>query len=112
VECADPKSALQHPQFPKSPGFATTAVLTLALGIGATSAIFSVVYAVFEPMPYPRPSELVMVWSTNKGNRNSVATADAFGAVFLLLLCAAWVACLVPAWRASRIEPLDALRHE
>ena len=62
----------------KSPGFSTTAVLTLALGIGATSAIFSVVYAVFEPMPYPKPDELVMVWSTNKGNRNAVATADYF----------------------------------
>ena len=60
----------------KSPGFSTTALLTLALGIGATSAIFSVVYAVFEPMPYPKPDELVMVWSTNKGNRNSVSTAD------------------------------------
>ena len=36
----------------------------------------------------------------------------AFGIVFVLLLLAAWVACLVPAWRASRIEPLEALRHE
>ncbi len=60
----------------KSPGFSTTAVLTLALGIGATSAIFSVVYAVFEPMPYPKPDELVMVWSTANGNRNSVSSAD------------------------------------
>ena len=60
----------------KSPGFSTTAILTLALGIGATSAIFSVVYAVFEPMPYPKPDELVMVWSTNTGNRNPVSTAD------------------------------------
>ena len=60
----------------KSPGFSTTALLTLALGIGATSAIFSVVYAVFEPMPYPKPDQLVMVWATNKGNRNSVSTAD------------------------------------
>lgn len=60
----------------KSPGFSTTALLTLALGIGATSAIFSVVYAVFEPMPYPKPDQLVMVWATNKGSRNSVSTAD------------------------------------
>jgi putative ABC transport system permease protein len=36
----------------------------------------------------------------------------AFGAVFVLLLLAAWAACLIPALRASRIEPLDALRHE
>jgi putative ABC transport system permease protein len=36
----------------------------------------------------------------------------AFAAVFFLLLSSAWLACLVPAWRASRIEPLDALRHE
>ena len=51
-------------------------MLTLALGIGATTAIFSVVYAVFEPMPYPKPDQLVMVWSQAQGNRNSVALAD------------------------------------
>jgi hypothetical protein len=51
-------------------------VLTLALGIGATTAIFSVVYAVFEPMPYPKPDQLVMVWSQAQGNRNSVPLAD------------------------------------
>src|SRR5215472_13466047 len=59
-----------------SPGFSTTATLTLALGIGATTAIFSVVYAVFAPMPYPKPDQLVVVWSTAKGNRNSVASVD------------------------------------
>jgi len=57
-------------------GFTITAVLTLALGIGATTAIFSVVYAVFEPMPYPQPEKLVMVWSRIHGERNSVAPGD------------------------------------
>jgi putative ABC transport system permease protein len=60
----------------KSKGFTITAVLTLALGIGATTAIFSVVYAVFEPMPYPNPDQLVMVWSWGRGSRNSVPSGD------------------------------------
>jgi len=56
----------------KNKGFTVTAVLTLALGIGATTAIFSVVHAVFEPMPYPKPDQLVMVWSKARAGRNSV----------------------------------------
>jgi len=60
----------------KNPGFTVTAVLTLALGIGATTAIFSVVYAVFAPMPYPKPDQLVMLWSQVKGDRNSVSPGD------------------------------------
>ena len=54
----------------KQPGFAATAVLTLALGIGATTAIFSVVYGVLlKPLPFHEPERLVGVY--HRGGINS-----------------------------------------
>ena len=61
----------------RSPGFTSVAVLALALGIAATTAIFSVVYAtLLAPLPYPDPDQLVMVWSKIQGNKNVSSAGD------------------------------------
>jgi putative ABC transport system permease protein len=50
-------------QLRKNPGFACTAIVILGLGIGATTAIFSAVNPIlFEPLPYPQASRLMMIW--------------------------------------------------
>jgi len=50
-------------QLRKNPGFAGTAILILGLGIGATTAIFSAVNPIlFEPLPYPHASRIMMIW--------------------------------------------------
>ena len=61
----------------KNPGLSFAVIATLALGIGATTAIYTVVYAaLLAPLPLPQPDQLVMVWSKIQGNRNGISAGD------------------------------------
>lgn len=68
--------------FTRQPGFSATAILILALSIGANAAIFSVVRGVLlQPLPFPQPTQLVRVWSAFTGEapsgRGATGAADA-----------------------------------
>ncbi|MFI5071532.1 MAG: ABC transporter permease, partial [Terriglobales bacterium] len=62
----------------RNPGFTIVAVLALALGIGANTAIYSIFYAtIIADFPYPHPEQLVVLWSKSaRTNRNAVSTGD------------------------------------
>src|SRR3712207_3573590 len=74
---SDLSLAVRH--LSKSPGFTTVVLLTLALGIGGSTSIFSGVYGVLlRPLPFPDPDRIVSVRSTaaNDANDSAHAAAD------------------------------------
>jgi ABC-type antimicrobial peptide transport system permease subunit len=78
----------------RQPAFTIVAVCSLAIGIGANTAIFSTL--LIAKMLY------------------GVSATDprTFAVIILLLMTVALMACLIPAWRAARVDPLVALRDE
>src|SRR5881296_2787734 len=68
-------------QLLKNPSFTVVAVLTLALGIGANTAIFSVINTVLlRPLPYPQPERLVTLWerSSERGLEEGLVSGPNF----------------------------------
>jgi putative ABC transport system permease protein len=100
-------------QLLRHPGFATVAILTLALGIGATTAIFSAVNPIlFEPLPYPHADRVVIVWeSRSDGSPGNPAYGTFFGltgshprSIELATVSKPWQPAMVGAGEAERFE--------
>jgi hypothetical protein len=82
-------------QMRRSPGFVTTSVLILALGIGASTAIFSAVNPIlFEPLPYPHANRITMIWEMQSDGSPSAVTFGTFhGPNVVILSDRLWRRC-------------------
>jgi putative ABC transport system permease protein len=61
-------------QLRRNPGFTAISIITLALGIGASTAIFSAINPIlFKPLPYPHPGRILMIWNTWQSSRSEMA---------------------------------------
>ena len=61
-------------QLRRNPVFTAISIFTLALGVGASTAIFSAINPIlFKPLPYPHPGRILMIWNTWQGSRSDIA---------------------------------------
>jgi putative ABC transport system permease protein len=95
----------------KNPGFTAVAVLTLAIGIGACTAIFSAVNPIlFEPLPYPHANRILKIWDIYQGKRSDV-TFHTYREVAQRNRSLEYLSVLEP-WRPTMTGPAEPERLE